>query len=256
MKSGKCRLCGNVKLLLNKSHIIPDSLYKYVFNLDHSLIKFESHKKNPYIPNYTRHYNGEFEGGILCQNCDNVILGQNLEDYGSKIFVEKILNPNFRSKKNQENEVNFDTLSKIDYQKFKVYLLSILWRMSICNRSFFKGVELGVHEFKLRKMILNEDPGRVEEYPFILFDCNDKELNLNGCIAAPVRLLQDSIVSYSVLIGGIIIIFKLTENEKTPSVLKHTLKPNGEMDIARLDNDLRMGFLENHFQFSQLKDKQ
>ncbi len=217
------------------------------------MIKFESHKKNEYIPNYTRHFNGEYEGGILCQNCDNVILGQNLEYYGSKIFIEKILCNNLKSTKYQKNEVKFDTLSKIDYQKFKVYLLSILWRMSICNRSFFQDVDLGIHENKIRRMILNESPGKVEEYPFVLFDCNDEALNLNGCIAAPVRLLNDSIPSYSVLIAGIIIIFKLTENESVPSILKHTLKPNGEMDIIRLDNKTRMGFLENHFQISQLR---
>lgn len=124
--------------------------------------------------------------------------------------------------------------------------------MGISNRRFFEGTDLGIHEIKLRKMILNEYPGEIEEYPFFLFDCNDELLNLNGCITSPVRLIEDSIPSYSVLIAGIIIIFKLTENEKMPSVLKHTLKPNGEMNIIKLDNNTRMAFLENHFQISEL----
>ena len=126
--------------------------------------------------------------------------------------------------------------------------------MSISNRTFFEGADLDIHETKLRKMILNEDPGKVEEYPFILLDCNDKALDLKGLIAAPVRLIENSITSYSVLIAGIVIIFKITENEKTPYILKHTLKANGEMDIIRLDKDARMGFLETHFQISQLKN--
>lgn len=254
MKSGKCKLCGEVKSLINKSHIIPGSLYRYVFNSEHSLVKFNPHNNNKYLPNFTRHHNGEYEGEILCQNCDNVILGQNLESYGSKTFIEKILSTNRSNIKNQENEIEFDTLSGIDYQKFKIYLLSILWRMGISNRKFFEGTDLETHEIKLRKMILNENPGKVEEYPFLLFDCNDELLNLNGCIASPVRLIEDSISSYSVLIAGIIIIFKLNENEKTPYVLKHTLKPNGEMDIIKLDYNTKIAFLENHFQISQLKD--
>jgi hypothetical protein len=254
MKTGKCKLCGKVELLLNKSHIIPDSLYKYVFNTEHSLVKFQSNKNNKYIPNYTRHRNGEYEGGILCQNCDNVVVGQNLENYGSPIFIQKILNNNTTSKKYQENEVKFNTLSGINYQKFKVYLLSILWRMSISNRKFFEGVDLENHEIKLRKMILNEDPGKVEEYPFILLDCNDEAVNLNGLITSPVRLIKDSIFSYSVLIAGIIIIFKLTDSENTPSILKHTLKPDGELDIIKLDHDTRIVYLERFFQISQLNN--
>lgn len=252
MKTGKCKLCGNVKPLLNKSHIIPDSLYKYVFNSKHSLTKFESNKKNKYLPNFTRHHNGEYEGGILCKNCDNAIIGQSLENYGSPIFIQKILSNHITSTKFQGNGVSFNPLSGFDYQKFKVYLLSKLWRMSISNRSFFEDVDLENHEIKLRKMILNQDPGKVNEYPFILLDCNDKVLNLNGLIASPVRLIEDSISSYSVLIAGIVIIFQLTNEVRKPYILKHTLKPNNELDIIKLDHDTRIGFLENHFQISQL----
>src|SRR5690606_22273539 len=56
----------------------------------------------------------------------------------------------------------------IDYTKFKLFALSVLWRAGVSRNNFFRDVELGPHQEKLRYMLLNDHPGESSEYPFIL----------------------------------------------------------------------------------------
>ncbi len=67
-------------------------------------------------------------------------------------------------------------LQNLDYKKFKLFLLSLLWRMSVTTLGFFANVSLGQkHEEKIRKALLDEDPLQPEDYP-----CTFEFLTLGG----------------------------------------------------------------------------
>lgn len=53
----------------------------------------------------------------------------------------------------------------VDYAALKLFLLSLLWRMGVSSLHFFREVELGSHEERIRKMLLNDNPGEPSEYP-------------------------------------------------------------------------------------------
>jgi hypothetical protein len=74
-------------------------------------------------------------------------------------------------------------LRDLDYRKFKLFQLSVLWRPGVAQQEFFSQVELGHHDEPLRKMLLAEDPGRHTDY---------------GCVIIPLvtegKLLTDLIL--------------------------------------------------------------
>lgn len=67
-----------------------------------------------------------------------------------------------------------------DYAKMKLFLLSILWRMGMSQSYFFSGLTLGFQEKRIRRMLLEDDPGSAERYA-----CQLRLIHLDG------RLITD-----------------------------------------------------------------
>ncbi len=57
----------------------------------------------------------------------------------------------------------------IDYKKFKLFQMSLLWRTSISSLEPFKNVVIPSHEKnRLREMLYNEDPGQSSDYSCLI----------------------------------------------------------------------------------------
>ena len=147
----KCKLCLLAKPLLNKSHIIPDFMYQELFDKDHKIYRLKTSNTDKYSKVPT----GEYDQNILCAECDNVRIGQ-FEHYASKVlYGGKLAVSEFPTFINQVNPhgMKYTYCQNINYKKFKLFLLSILWRASISKRDFFSSVSLGPHEEIIRQMI-------------------------------------------------------------------------------------------------------
>lgn len=71
MAMAQCRLCLQEKELINNSHIIPDFLYRDLYDEKHTMIRTDGLD----LKSARRIQTGEKEGGILCKECDNEIIG-------------------------------------------------------------------------------------------------------------------------------------------------------------------------------------
>ena len=92
----------------------------------------------------------------------------------------------------------------LDYTLFKLFHLSILWRASVSNRDEFRNVKLGPHEETIRKMLLADDPGAPQTYPFwgrILFDPADRRVT-DDVIVEPEASRVDAHYIYVFTFGG------------------------------------------------------
>jgi len=171
---GICKLCLHEKELLKKSHIVPDFMYERLFYPKGLSNKKYKKKEKIYMikfeDNNLRLTNNNVqtspkEPDIICHGCDEVILSQ-LENY----FKTNLLNCVRESYKNiksssKEIEVIFD----VDYQKIKLFFLSLFWRFSISNNYDYNVIDLGEHQEIIRKMILENYPKGDHDYPFFLF---------------------------------------------------------------------------------------
>ena len=249
-----CKLCGQNKILIKKSHIIPDFMYKGMFDENHKLIlqpfkqgtieKWEVKKASA----------GEYEGGLLCAECDNILLGHYFEDYSSRaMYGGQLLAdecPTFKKCVSQ-NGIGFIKCEKLSYHKYKLFLLSILWRASISTRPFFSEIKLKPsHEEAIRKMLLAKNAGEVSKYPiFVLSYANNSNLP-KQLIAQPRKILDtDKLQSYSFMINGYFYFFYVNEAD---AVLPHyltaeTIKPNNELNVMIIPEDKGIDFIFGQF---------
>lgn len=149
---GYCKLCLNYCTFV-KSHIYPYSFYKNPYNKDEKIgsVYSEALKKSE------RRLQGVFDY-FLCFKCENRF---NLwDDKAYKILYE--LEPKYRMVHGPSNEsITFLELDKgwkydhVDMMKF--FILSLLWRASVCRRYEFDDVDLGPKiNQKARKAILKK----------------------------------------------------------------------------------------------------
>ena len=234
-----CKLCGLEKKLI-KAHIIPEFMYKPLYNENHKfyeLTKEDNLKGEKVIP-YKQI--GEFDKDILCEKCDNELLGS-LEKYAQKVFFRKDLSksemPDCKNYKIKDYE--FSECSNVSYKKMKLFLLSILWRSHITNRPFFNSVSLGPHADKIKDIILKCDPKKELNYPIIITSFVRADYHYNDLILKPRKAIgKDGLSFYIFSIGSFQFYFFVNSlYDKIPDDIKClTLKENDTMKIIHFKN--------------------
>lgn len=192
-------------------------MYKALYNEHHKihLVEPNSDSKPKLISP------GHYEKNILCQECDNEIIGK-LESYAAKVIY---------SGKNERNEDlprrNFEThqgikmlhIKEIDYTKFKLFLLSVLWRASISKHKYFDGIGLGIHEEIIRNAILNNDPLDEYLYQVCIIACNEDVPFTRELILNPKQTKgEDPLITF--YITGVFYLFSIASNPSLNSKFK------------------------------------
>ncbi len=240
----KCKLCLQEKKLCKKSHIIPNFTYKrelFRNSKNNSAISFDikSGKK--------RNINtGEYESNILCEECDNKIIGS-LEDYFSRILYGGKTKDDIRNGMiRQQDGLEYALVKNVDYKKIKLFLLSIIWRASISSRPFFRHVDLGPYEDKIRKFIFDNAEVSADFCPCSIFSFK-KHFLLEKSFFNPVKSKLGFSRVYQFFIGGLQYNFVITEKESDPSVLESALKENGELKVISFREGVGDTLLKRYF---------
>ncbi len=151
-----CALC-NKKKSLCKSHIFPEFLYKPLYDKSH---KFTGLSTDPNVRN-KRLSKGMYEK-LLCIECEKII--GKFENYAKIVLLGGVGGTPISLK----NDADFIVCDGIDYSLFKLFQISLIWRAGVSKRSEFSKVTLGPHESRLRKMVIDENPGEPHEYGCII----------------------------------------------------------------------------------------
>jgi len=219
----KCKLCLKEKKLI-KAHIIPASFYK--FSSDGEPHKVLSTREGSF-PKLSR--TGEYDEEILCVNCDSK-LGM-YEQYAKDLLIQKA-NP--KEVITHKNERVCYTVDNIDYKRFKLFLLSLLWKLDVSSREIFTAVKLGgSHERNIRQMILNENPGSDDEYSVILskFDYDIKKVPM----LHPHQIRFDNIRFYRIYLLNYIVFIKVDKGNMPSGFVNIVVKKNKPMVVLLKD---------------------
>lgn len=210
-----CALCLQDGQLCN-SHIIPELFYKPIYDKDPK--RFFAISSNP-----NTKFDFEQKGyreKLLCEVCEGRF--NKWETYVSKILYQeaKVVEGNGRI-----------TIVDLDYNKFKLFQLSLLWRVGVSSRSEFTEVTLGPHEEKLRKMLLKENPGSQNEYGCSLVLCPKYREILQNLIISPDTIKVEAHHLVRFLLAGLFWNFFVSSH--TPSIASENifLNENGELPI-------------------------
>ena len=191
-----CKLCLKQNKLRN-SHIIPEFVYKPIYDKKHrfDVIAREQNVRNDEKQKGLREY-------LLCQVCET-----KLSKY--ERYVSLVLDNGLNVK--QTRNGNYVKLEGIDYEKYKLFALSILWRASVTSLPFFKSVKLGHHEEVLRKFLYSGSVPKEHEYPFFVAPLVHTDNSLIDAILAPSksRLLEHRI--YRFVFSGMLRVFVVSK---------------------------------------------
>ncbi len=205
----KCKLCRE-STDFGKSHVIPESF------LLHRKIQGETSilatNKSDVYPQ--RRPIGEYDSEILCKKCETVF--NSWDSYGKELLINK--QNDFKITEENGAIISYHTES-FDYAKLKMFFISILWRASISKRDFYTKVNLGPHEDVLRNMIINSDPGTMDDYDVQLFRFSGVDHPIP--ILMPVEIRSSyGLRYYRVYLGDHFFDIKV-DKQKTPK--KHNL---------------------------------
>jgi len=219
-------------------------MYKGLFSEDHHIasVDLNGARKTIFYPN------GIYDSNILCKECDNKILGS-LESY-SKIIL---WGGNGKPKSYHSVDIEADQsnnkllhISNIDYNKFKRFLLSILWRASISKQDIFKRVSLGIHEDRIRDMILENNPGHEDDYAVGLILLTPNKTCPTKIICDPQLLKTEKSLSYLFLINGFIINYKIEGSKFDDIYSQIAIKEDNTMDVIVLNEEETIFYMDKY----------
>lgn len=248
MAKGICKLCGLERDLLKKSHIIPEFMYERLFDEHHQTHKFEPKSFFSGQSKMQRPSSGEYEGGLLCSECDNKKIGD-LESYAAPFLYAKGVLPDHLKADVETHRcdggVGYSIVRNTDYAKFKLFLLSVLWRSSISKRDFFDQINLEEFEEVIREMLLNNDPKYENIFPIVFFGFVQDDIP-DDMINQPTATNLKYGKRFTFPISGFVYNFFTDIEDVSKEMKPHILKSNGEFTILNMNKELFTQFILNH----------
>ena len=213
-----CALCKNDRDLQN-SHIIPEFFYKLVYDPSPRRFRVIS----AIVSKPERYEQKGLREPLLCKDCEQK-LGR-WEDYAKRAFVDG----RGLQITQQKNAV---MLCGLEYKLFKLFLLSLLWRMSVSNLDFFNEVKLGPYEEKIRLALLNDDPLLPHQFACWMIVVLIGGKAYTDWIVEPTVARVGGRHVYSLVIAGILFNFHVGRQPLQPSVASHVLSEHGAMTVS------------------------
>lgn len=195
---GQCRLCLTEGSLCF-SHIYSEFLYEALYDEKHRMygLRPKAGSKNARLQKGLREY-------MLCSGCEQHL--SVYEGYAAKVLRNL---PELGAKP----PGSVVRIRGIDYTKFKLFQLSLLWRAGVTRQMSFREVNLGPHEERLRQMVLKGDPGKPMDYGCLLMRTRGSEA-LSHIIQLPGHLRFLEHHAYDMILFGIIWIFIVSRHSR------------------------------------------
>jgi hypothetical protein len=236
-----CKLCNKDKKLLKQSHIIPDFAYKGIYDEKHRIYygNFNNPERGTLIPS------SPYDKNILCKECDGDIIG-GLENYASNaLYGNNLGNGKIKISRIKSSDGLISLhIDNIDYKKFKLYILSILWRASVSKHPFFKNIDLGKNEKQIGEMILKGEPKDFSKFKTCLI-LADKHKNLTTRLVSEPRKISTSSTFYIFFINRLFYMINISDDNNLELFDYAGLKENNTINIPILTGSLLLSFYDN-----------
>jgi hypothetical protein len=235
MDNVKCNLCfkknGSVK-----SHVIPKFMFKSIFDEKHKISRIDftaDHRSTTSDTGY--------DTKILCKECDTGLLN-NYEIYACNTFFKAIEGK--RAKKiiltSKEKREGFERInvSGLDYNKLKLFFLSILWRAHVTTNSFFKSVNIAAYGDQIRLMLQKGIACDDLTFKIVLVKINKNSARPFNALIPPRKIKENNNSFYVFYINSYMIFFNISLYNQAPIFKNAYLKETGELELLILSEFL------------------
>lgn len=206
-----CALCLQPREL-RKSHVIPEFVYESLYDEKHRfhVLSIIPDKSNSLEQKGIRE-------PLLCDECEQKF--SIWERYASLVLKGGV-------ELSSRREGNIIFIGDLDYKKFRLFQLSVLWRAGISSLQFFENVNLGCHKETLRRLLLDEDPGVFNRYGCLMFGLKVESAAFTQLIMQPGRLKLQGHTAYRFVFGGFMWVFLVSSHSIQQPLSQAVLKPN------------------------------
>ena len=232
-----CNLC-DADTDLRKSHIIPEFAYKTLYDDKHKFHVLSNSDKcrKPMEQKGLRER-------LLCGECEQKL------SVKEKYAREALLGGVPIMVRDVDGLIE---ISDLDYEKFKLFQLSILWRASIATHKIFSDVKLGKHEKILRKMVLNDSPGKQMDYPCLILGLNGEQDIHKNIIDQPRKFKHEGHTIYRFIFCGLLWVF-FVSSHRLPTFLKDVvLSESGKILVGKGDFEAIFGIRDYAIELHKL----
>ncbi len=170
---------------------------------------------------------------LLCEECEIKI--SKFESYASGVLFG---GPELTIKKTTIGI----KVSGVNYEKFKLFQLSILWRIAVSKRDEFSNIGLGPHQEVIRKMILSENPAKQHLYGCVhVFSPKILEFTTE-LILPPEHVKIDGHNCFRTLLGGVFWLFIVSSHSRQFSMSDFYLSESGDLHLI-YDKDKMLNYM-------------
>ena len=182
----RCALCLETKELV-ESHVISKLFWRRIYGKDRTAVELSGDLANPRSIQMKGH-----KEQMLCLECD--------QQFGKyETYVGNLWDKSFP----RVREGTEFIMEGLDYKRFKLFLLSVLWRASVARHEFFRAVSLGPFEEIVRRMLREENPGLPDS--FAVFPVIQHSENvIIDTIVQPFRDRVGAFTFYRFIFGGVV----------------------------------------------------
>jgi hypothetical protein len=197
-ESQKCRLCLEQAELCD-SHIVPEFFFKRLYDDKH---RFFGVSGNP--GERIRVSQKGMRENLLCKKCEGQF--SKYETYGSSVLYGEPFSV--------ENLGAIISVGGIEYHRFKLFLLSLLWRLDATTLPFWQDIDIGsTHREKLRGMLVAEDPGEPWRYGCTVLRLLNDGRPFNGLVSSAARAKMKGYHLHGIAADGFVFSFCVSSHE-------------------------------------------
>lgn len=213
-----CRLCKNDRVLRN-SHIVPAFLYSDLYNAKGHMMGISGLGNRGWdaLQQGIREY-------LFCDACEQLI-----NDCYEKPFLKQWV----EAKPLPDPWVVKDVLwIDVDYSSFKSFHLSVIFRAGVSSLPMFSEVSLGLHEERIRQLLLSRNAGSAWQYPLFAYAVVHHRTNrLIQMVSKAQRSKYGGRICYGIMYGGAQW-WICVSSDKNHEFQKAALQPSGRMPFT------------------------
>jgi len=219
---GMCKLCLGEKKLC-QSHIIPDFMYEPLKGAEGKIHAISTALGKGRGKGRRVIQSGIWEN-LLCSECEKKL--SSWETYaGSTLFWRVPANP-----QPTQRGVMFHGL---DYHKFRLFQLSVLWRSSVATAMGFEKFKLNEHESTLRDMLMADDPGEPREFGCMMVAPGARDLAImDELILPPETISLDDHAVARLVMGNMMWIYFLPAAPVEALQYGYIMSKGGSLQVA------------------------
>ncbi len=208
-----CKLTGKSGRAV-KAHIVPKAFYE---------LPPQSEGPTRLLTNTPGQYPTKIPVGIYDDaivTSEGELLFGPWDDYACKVLLNRFkeFTPIYKNRLLKGWQ-----LEDVEYERFKLFGLSVLWRAHASTQRAFQRVNLGVHEPKIRDLLIRADPAKAEDYSVCFMRWIDDDFV--PFFMDPFWKRDDGVKFYRVYCGRYILYVKVDRQDTCPTLRELQVAP-------------------------------